>query len=231
MEIEVVLLKTCMEMDLTRVLTLKPEHRSVLMSSVTIRGRNTFSEVLNRETLNLEPSLDLNLKKSDECNHVLQHHGRGVTMETLSPPAILYVLWTSSRAFDHYLLNICFSVISVTQPAGFFFLSEKVSRDSEEGFVLKNTQCSRALLAASSQHQAEQNRARLISQTGDQFKDSLEKHQRRCVKEPLKFKYAAKKNCEITFLNSAPGNCQHNFGASMATKAAFFTSKASSTTF
>lgn len=125
MEIEVVLLKTCMEMDLTKVLTLKPEHRSVLMSSVTIRGRNTFSEVLNRETLNLEPSLDLNLKKSDECNNVLQHHGRGVTMKTLSPPAILYVLWTSSRAFDHYLLNICFSVISVTQPAGFFFYQRR----------------------------------------------------------------------------------------------------------
>lgn len=60
-------------------------------------------------------------------NNVLQHHGHGVTMETLSPPADLYVLWTSSRAFDHYLLTICFSVIAVTQPAG---LSEKVSGDS-----------------------------------------------------------------------------------------------------
>lgn len=45
-------------------------------------------------------------------------------METLSPPADLYVLWTSSRAFDHYLLPICTSVVSVTQPAG---VSEKVS--------------------------------------------------------------------------------------------------------
>lgn len=126
--LKVVLLKTCTERDLTRVLTPKAEHRSVLMSWVTIRCRNvnTLSEVLIRETLDFEPSLDLNLKKSEEwcSNNVLQHHEHDVTMETLSPPADLYVLWISSWAFDHYLLTICFSVISVTQPAG---LSDKVS--------------------------------------------------------------------------------------------------------
>lgn len=129
-------------------------------------------------------------------------------METLSPPADLYDLWISSWAFDHYLLTICFSVISVTQPAD---LSEKVSGGS--GFrricVEEHAVQQRSFTGCIQSTKAEQNQARFISHTSDQFKDTLEKHQLRWIKEPLKFKYVAKKKLWNNIFKFSQRNCQH----------------------